>query len=74
MNEIINELIDLLYTKLKESANGELSFDEIFILLDSKPEYGLNKIQGTAIRSIRERHNVEQLKDKNDRPYLKLIS
>lgn len=66
----INELDALLYSELQKK--GELSFDEIVDILESKIEYGLRKVSGLAIRKVREREDVEQLKDEKDRPYLKL--
>ena len=66
----IDELDALLYSKLKEK--GELSFYDIEDILELKIEYGLRKISGLAIRKVREREDVEQLRDEKDRPYLKL--
>lgn len=69
----IKELEELLYSKLKDSLSGELSFDEVTDIFDYKSEYGLNRVNGGAIRMIRERNDVEQLRDEKNRPYLKLI-
>jgi predicted CopG family antitoxin len=67
------ELSELLYSKLKESKNGELSFDEIINLFDSKTVYGLSRVNGGAISIIREREDVQELKDENNHPFLKLF-
>jgi hypothetical protein len=75
MTELIDELESLLYSKLLKSDNGKLSFDEICDIFDgfeSKPEYGLRIVSCGAIRKIRERKDVYQLRDEKDRPYLKL--
>ncbi|MFS0905665.1 hypothetical protein AB3N02_21715 [Priestia aryabhattai] len=72
MKELIDELESLLYSKLLKSDNGKLSFDDIMDIFDSKPEYGLRIVCGGAIRKIKERKDVYQLKDEKDRPYLKL--
>lgn len=78
MDDIFNtplskELAELLYTKLKESEGGELSFNEILDIYETKIEYGLNRVNGGAIHIIRKRKDVIQLKDENGRPYLKII-
>ena len=67
------ELSELLYLKLKESKNEELSFNEIINLFDSKPVYGLSRVNGGAISIIREREDVQELKDENNCPFLKLV-
>lgn len=70
---LARELCELLYKKLKESPNGELSFDEILNIFDSKSDYGLRRVNGGAIHLIREKSDVEQRKDEKGHPYLKLI-
>lgn len=73
MRETIKELEELLYSKLKDSPNGELSFYEIIDIFDSKADYGLRKVNGGAIKIIQERHDVEQLRDDKGRLYFKHI-
>lgn len=73
MHKVAIELEDLLYTKLKSSSNGELSFDEVIAVMDVKPEYGLRRISGDAIRKLRERPDVIQFYDERKRPYLKRV-
>jgi hypothetical protein len=70
---LARELAELLYTNLKNSQNGELSFDEIINIFDTKAEYGLSRVNGGAISLIREREDVEQLKDEKGKPFLRLI-
>jgi predicted CopG family antitoxin len=70
---LARELSDLLYNKLKESKNGELSFDEIIDIFQIKVEYGLRRVNGGAIKLIREKPDVEQVRDEKGKPYLKLI-
>lgn len=69
----ISELEGLLYSKLIESEKGELSFEEVLDIFDMKQDYGLRKVSGGAISLIRERKDVEQMKDQKGRPFLKLI-
>ena len=72
-SEAARELAELLYKKLKESKDGILSFNEIIKIYDSKPEYGFSRVNGGAIRIVREKKDVVQLRDEDGRPYLKLI-
>jgi hypothetical protein len=67
------ELSELLYSKLKNSKNGELSFYEILDVFESNSNYGLARVNGGAIKLLKERKDVEQLKDEKGRPFLKLI-
>lgn len=69
----IKELEELLYYKLRESKDGELSFNEILDVFDLKQGFGLRKVSGGAISLIREREDVEQVKDEKGRNYLRLI-
>lgn len=70
---LARELCELLYLRLKESKHGELSFNEILDIFDTKAEYGLNRVNGGAIHLIRKKNDVEQLKDGKGRPFLKLV-
>lgn len=67
------ELAEVLYSKLTTSSNGELSFNQILDVFDSKPEYGLNRVNGGAIHLVKMKPNVVQMKDEQGRPFLKLI-
>lgn len=69
----VEELVELMYAKLQEKPNGELSSEELFNISCLKFEYGLRKVESAAIRSIRTKHDVEQLTDEKGAMYLKLI-
>lgn len=70
---LARELSELLYAKLKESKNGELSFNEIISVFDSKIDYGLSRVNGGAIGLIRERKDVQQLRDDTGKLFLKIV-
>jgi hypothetical protein len=70
---LARELSELLYLKLKNSKDGELSFNEILDVFQTDSNYGLARVNGGAINLLKERKDVEQLKDEKGRPFLKLI-
>lgn len=70
---LARELSKIIYLKLKESKNGELSFIEILDIFNTKPEYGFSRVNGGAIHLIKKNEDVQQLKDEKGRPFLKLI-
>jgi hypothetical protein len=70
---LARELAELLYLKLKNSKNGELSFYEILDVFESDSNFSLSRVSGGAINLLKERKDVEHLNDEKGRPFLKLI-
>jgi hypothetical protein len=71
-SESAKELDATLYKRLLDSEKGELNNDEILDIICSKTEFGFRKVEGAGITLVRARDDVEELRDRNGRPYLKL--
>jgi len=61
----------LLYSKLKESKNGELSFDEIINIYDKLDFPLFRKAEFFTWEWLKKRSDVDMLKDEKSRTYLK---
>lgn len=73
MIDSIEELERLLYEELEKTNDELLSFDRLDAIIQSKAEFGIRKVNGEAIRRLRERADVEQLKDDKGRMTFRLI-
>lgn len=68
------ELAELIYSELLESDNGFLSFNNVMDIVDSNPNYGLNKTLHFASKYIGENQNIERIKDGKDIGGMRLIN
>ena len=74
LNEDGEKLAEIIYSKLKESENGELSFNEIMDIYDSFGEPIFRKTEFVCWGIVYAKADVKHERDEKGYKYIKLKS